>query len=551
MFTTKELQTKLRHFLSSNEKECVEFKLASTQYDVDKLGRYFSALSNEANIKNCPCAWLIFGVHDKTHEISGSSYKSLGNGLQNVKHDIAHNTTGNITFTEIYTVMEKGKRIVLFEIPPAPRGIPIAWHGHYFARDGESTVALNMQEYEKIRNQNNPDWSAQIIEGADFKDIDIEAVNEAKKQFLTKSPKYIDESKRWSTETFLNKAKLTIQGKITRTAIILLGKPESEHFLSPSLAKITWILKDATGNETAYEHFSTPFILNTDKVFAKIRNLTFRYMSNQSLFPNEIMKYDPWVIREALHNCIAHQDYELKGRISVVEYPDKLIFSNLGSFLPGNVETVIRQDAPPHIYRNKFLAEAMVNLNMIDTIGSGIRKMFITQKKRFFPLPNYNLKNSEVILEIDGNILNENYTSLLREKDLDMEIVMLLDKVQRRIKITKEEHQVLKKHNLVEGRYPCLTMSSIVAKYTGERAAYINNRGLDTDFYRELIRKFIEKHGVATRKDLDQLLIHKLPDFMSEEQKHRKINNIITGMSCMQKVIKNNGSRRSPKWILT
>ncbi|MCD6485705.1 MAG: hypothetical protein J7K35_00030 [Syntrophobacterales bacterium] len=90
------------------------------------------------------------------------------------------------------------------------------------------------------------------------------------------------------------------------------------------------------------------------------------------------------MIREVIRNCIAHQDYELGGRINVVENPAGLIFTNAGSFLPGSVEQVIGQDAPQEIYRNPFLAEAMVQLNMIDTQGGGIKKMFMLQMEHFF-----------------------------------------------------------------------------------------------------------------------------------------------------------------------
>ena len=118
--------------------------------------------------------------------------------------------------------------------------------------------------------------------------------------------------------------------------------------------------------------------MNVERVLAKVRNLRYRYLPDETLFPTEVDQYDPWVIREALHNCIAHQDYELRGRISIVETPDELIFTNVGSFIPGDVEKVIVQDSPPEIYRNPFLATAMVNLNMIETIGGGIKKMFRT-----------------------------------------------------------------------------------------------------------------------------------------------------------------------------
>ena len=134
-----------------------------------------------------------------------------------------------------------------------------------------------------------------------------------------------------------------------------------------------------------YEHFDPPFILNVDRVLARIRNLTIRQLPGGTLFPIEIPQYEPWVLREAIHNCIAHQDYILAGRVNLVEMPDRLMLTNVGSFLPGTVESVIRRDAPMEVYRNRALAQAMVNLNMIDTQGGGIKRMFLLQKK---PVPS-------------------------------------------------------------------------------------------------------------------------------------------------------------------
>ena len=144
---------------------------------------------------------------------------------------------------------------------------------------------------------------------------------------------------------------MCIRGKVTRTAIILLGRNEAEHFLSPGIARITWVLKDQDGTEKDYQHFGPPLIRAVDQVFAKVRNLTYRYMPNTSLFPTEVSQYDPWVIRETLHNCIAHQDYSLSGKINVVESSDDLLFTNVGVFLPISVEEVIRRDAPRRFIR--------------------------------------------------------------------------------------------------------------------------------------------------------------------------------------------------------
>ena len=146
--------------------------------------------------------------------------------------------------------------------------------------------------------------------------------------------------------TFLNKAKVCITGRITNTAILLLGREESASLLSPSVAQITWVLKDENGNDQDYAHFHPPLLLAVNRALERIRILTLRHMPSGTLFPKEVSQYDTWVIREALHNCIAHQDYPLGGRINLVESPDSLLFTNLGQFIPGSVENAILQGCP-------------------------------------------------------------------------------------------------------------------------------------------------------------------------------------------------------------
>jgi len=534
------------------ETEWLEYKEAKTDYDFRKLGKYFSAISNESNMKGRPCGWLVFGVNDD-RKIVGTQYRSNSKDLDNLKHEIAIKTSGGLTFMDIHELILPEGRVLLFQIPAAPPGVPTAWEGHYYGRNGSSIVALNLQEIEQIRNQGNKDWSAQICEDATIYDLDHDALQRARVEYKKKYPRLADEADCWDDLTFLNKAKVTIQGKITNAAIILLGKPESEHFIHPAVAKMSWILKDKDNIEQDYEHFGPPFILNTELVFSKIRNLKYRYMPDNSLFPIEVNQYDAYVIREALHNCIAHQDYKMCGRINIVEKPDELIFTNLGSFIPKSVEEVIKNDSPPEYYRNRFLAEAMVNLNMIDTIGSGIKRMFFTQKKRFFPLPDYDLSDpKKVQVRIIGKILDENYTRMLiNHTELDLTTVMLLDKVQKKEKITQEEAKNLRKQRLIEGKYPNIYVAAQIAAITGDKTTYIKNRAFDKDYYKNLIIKFLEQYHSASRQDIDNLLLDKLSDTLNEVQKRKKINNLLFEMSKKDGTIVNTGSSKRPKWVLT
>jgi len=385
---TSGLLKKLSEFRSmTSENEIVEFKKATNDYPFEKIGKYFSALANEANLKTIKNAWLVFGVDDKTHRIVGSNYRADGRAIESLKKEIADKTTNRISFVEIHELKLPEGRVLMFQIPAAPRGIPIAWEGHYYGRDGESLSPLNLEEIERIRSHGlDRDWSAAICHDATLDDLSPDAIRKARSAFKTKNPKLAEEIDAWDDLTFLNKAKVCIKGKITRAAIILLGKDESEHFISPATCKISWVLKDRDNIEKDYQHFSCPLILNTEAVYAKIRNLKYRYLPDGTLFPDEVDQYEPYIIREALNNCIAHQDYSLGGRITVVEREDGyLTFSNPGAFIPRSINEVLFSDAPSPYYRNKFLADAMVNLNMIDTIGSGIKKMFLLQRKKYFP----------------------------------------------------------------------------------------------------------------------------------------------------------------------
>ncbi|WP_303924078.1 RNA-binding domain-containing protein [Draconibacterium sediminis] len=510
------------------ETEVAEFKEAKTNYDFNKLGKYFSALSNEANLKNKHFAWLILGIKDSTRDIVGSSFRSETANLHKLKSEIAQHTINRITFIEIYELQLHEGRIVMFQIPAAPKGIPVSWKGHYYGRDNEELVPLNLEEVERIRKQvTSIDWSAGICIDASLSDLDPVAILKARENFKKKNQHLSTECDNWDEITFLNKAKITIRGQITRTAILLLGKPESEHFIHPAIARITWILKDKDNIEKDYTHFSCPFILATDEVFQKIRNLKYRYIKEGTLFPEEVDQYHPYIIREALNNCIAHQDYLLAGKINVVEIEDgRLIFTNSGSFIPGSIDKVISQDAPQEQYRNPFLAEAMVNLNMIDTIGSGIKRMFSFQRDRLFPLPEYEIGNNRVKVEIIGKVLDLNYARLLAQnKSLSLQEIILLDKVQKNKPLAPREIKQLKGQRLIEGRKPNFYISSSVAQITGTQDEYLRQRGIDDDYCRKIILDYLRKFAGGSRADFEKVLLDKLPDVLTEKQKKDKIKN--------------------------
>ncbi len=551
MYSQEQLIEKFKQYgQMPAETEWLELKEAKHSFDFDRLGEYFSAISNEANLKGQHFGWIIFGIKDKPpREIVGTQFRMDVSSLNNLKHEIAKQTNG-LTFQEIYELKIPEGRVLMFQIPSAPAGMPTSWKGHYYGRDGESLTSLSMQEIETIRHQIEAlDWSAQICAEATVDDLDAEALNIARTKFQEKhaGTRLGQDVEQWDDMTFLDKAKLTRNGKLTRTTILLLGKPEAAHYLNPHPVQITWKLE---AEEEAYAHFGTPFLLSVEEVFKHIRNIKFRFQPLNQLIPIELSKYDSKIVLEALNNCIAHQDYTQFARIIVTEKIDRLILQNIGGFYDGAVEDYVLRERTPERYRNSFLVQAMVNLDMIDTMGMGIRRMFLEQRKRYFPLPEYDLEDSNhVKLVIYGKLIDENYSRILIEnQDLSIAVVIALDSVQKKRKISRSSLLMLKRKKLVEGRYPNLFVSASIAQATNNRAQYIKNRAFDSDHYKQMILKFIDRYGTATRIEIDTLIMDKLPEILDEAQKKNKIGNLISQMR-KTGLIRNDGAHKRPKWV--
>ena len=413
----------------------------------------------------------------------------------------------------------------MFQIPAAPRGIPMAWQGHFYARRGESLAALDMNKYEEIRRQTvNEDWSKQIADG--IADLDENAIKEAREGYKEHYPNQKKEVDTWSDEVFLNKAKLTINGKMTNAAILLLGKPESLHYIN-HIGEIVWRL---AGMDNVGQVFTIPFLLTTTEVMHKIRNYPFKIFPNNSFLPGEGMKYDNEVILEALHNCIAHQNYVENARIIVIERENELEFRNSGGFYDGTYEDYITGERIPKKYRNPFLAQAMANIKMIDTEGFGIHKMFVSQKDRYLPMPDYDKSDSDtVVLTLPGNVIDENYSLMLLENtNIDLTTAVLLDKVQKGKPISENAVKMLRKEKLIEGRKPHLYVSKYIAKATDKQVEYTLKKGFNDAECQEWIIKALNDHKVLSRKQINELLWNKLPIDFTEDQKIGKIGNLLT-----------------------
>lgn len=545
-----------KSLISHKENEVVEFKKAENNFDFDDLGKYFSALSNEANLRGLPFAWLVFGYDEKKHEIIGTSYKDGEGALNKLKHDFTNHTTDGQTFREIIPVEVDGKRVLMFKIPASPRNIVMKWKGIAYGRDGESLKPLNQSKQDEIRRQAPaPDWSAEIVPDATIADLDELALATARIMYKKVHGSTIpaNEIDEWSTEEFLSHSEMMRNGKITRAAILLLGNPVALQKIHPANAQITWVWKDKDGEIVDYEHYTIPYILAVDKIFAKIRNKTMRELPGGTLFPDTMKQYEDYSIREALHNCIAHQDYSLGGRITLVENEGFLYYSNRGSFIPGSVENVLRDKGPQKDYRNTCLSHGMVHFNMIDTVGRGIPKLFKEQRRRFFPMPEYEIDDSAktVSVTIYGIASDDAYTDLLKsDSTLSLMECLWLDAVRTHRPITKEAARHLKDKKLIEGKAPRYNIALSVAKKVQQIGQYTRETGLNKKAQVKLILQLAFNAGSTgfKRAVAFEIIEQSLPASMTKTQKLNHVSHMLRDMQT-DGLLKKNDSGKS--WLIT
>ncbi|MEI8325801.1 MAG: RNA-binding domain-containing protein [Betaproteobacteria bacterium] len=531
--TAKELQAWLRHNYPV-ENECHEWKeWRSLKSNIsgrkgEDLVSYVSALANMDG--GC----VVLGVQDKTLAVTGiedfSDYTP-----ENVLHRVLGKTPGLPSVglrIEVLQASDTGTIVWLVHVPRhAPRQ-PVQAHDKAWQRDGDSLVELRPDRLRGILTEliAGQDWSAEPVPRATLADLDPAAIAKAREKFAAKhqQERWANEIAGWNTGEFLDRAKITLHGHITRTALLLLGRPQSVGLLPNSTAEILWKVPD----ERIAKHFGPPFVLTTTEVGQHIRNPNIKLFPATELLAIELPRYDIKVILEGLHNCLAHQDYEQAGRIVVLETGGRLRLSNLGGFVDGKPEDYFTGGRTPSVYRNPWLAVAMNNIGMIDKGGYGIRDMVASQRKRYLPLPDFEGSTRvETVFNIYGQQIDENYSRLLMERsDLPLEQVVWLDRVQKKLRIADDQCAILRRAKLIEGRKPNFFVSAYVADATGTRTDYTRNKGLDDHYYKTLILQHIRRFKSVSLSEVRSLLLDKLPDSLTPVQKQAKVKNLLTSL---------------------
>ena len=551
MDVNQKYTSQLNEQIAKIGKECRYLEFKSNYQEVDKLGRYISALSNGACLDHQDFAYLYFGVDDETLEIKGTTFdcakvKAVGN--EALELYLRRMVVPKVNFSIIEFMYEGKQRVVLFKIPAAVNEPTTYKQKPYIRVDSHVTDLTPYVDWMRQIYTSQIDWSAQIVEDATLEDLEPEAIMIARKGFKERFPHFSADVDNWADSVFLDRANLTQDGMITRTALLLVGKREKAHKLG-HIAQIVW--KCYQDKETFGDIFTIPFIKATTDVLGCIRNYRFKIYPHNSMIPAEVLKYDTRSILEGMHNCILHQDYVCNERILVIEDNDKLTFENAGGFYEGDYEEYITGQKTPKRYRNPFLAKAMDNVKMVDSKGYGIHNMFLRQKERYLPMPDYKgSDDSRVVMHLPGTVLDEKYSIMLLENsNINLTEAVLLDQVQKGILPNDNSIAMLRKKHLIEGRKPRLFVAKQLAQNTGTKVEYSKHKGLEVKSCESLLLSTLKEHGKLSRTEIDSLLWNVVSDQLDDKQKKSKIGNILTNLR-KRKLIENETVGNYSKWSL-
>ena len=537
--TELELQQYLiKHYPKEDEAcEWKEFKNLKNDFNGHEKDDVISYVSALANMEG---GHLVVGVVDKTLEIVGTD--TYNYNVQKARLRLISqcaNLPSEGLLVEEFVTSDTNKTVWVIHVPKHLKRQPVYAHNKAWQRLDDSLIEMTDSRRNAILEERDDtafDWTAEAIDGATIENLDSDAIQKAREGYKQRFPELAKECDGWSDKVFLDKAGLTVGGKVTRTTLLLVGKETAAYKLN-HIAQIVW--KCFQDGQVFGDIYTIPFVLTTTELLHRIRNYRFKIYPKNSLIPAEVWKYDTESILEGMHNSIAHQNYEKGARIIVTEDKDSLKFQNDGTFFEGDYTQYITGEKTPKSYRNPALVKAMVNIKMIDTQGYGIHKMFVSQKERFLPMPDYDLSTTdEVVLNMPGTIIDENYSlMLLANQDLSLTDAVLLDQVQKGKTISQEAVAMLRKRKLIEGRLPHIYVAKNIAQVTDQKVEYSKHKGLADRKCEALLLESLKDHGSLTKQEIVRLLWDLLPDQLEDKQKNTKVYNILRKLREAGKIV--------------
>lgn len=486
--------------MNSKENEHLEFKEAKKHFDFELLVKYCAALANEGGGK------MILGITDKyPRRIVGS--QAFGN-LERTKSGLIERLHLRI---DAEIINHPDGRIIVFNVPSRPMGYPLHYNGAYWMRSGDTLVPMTPDMLKRIFDECGPDYSAEICGDMTISDLDASAIRLFRQKWYDKSGS--DSVLRFSDEQILADAELTIDGRITYAALILLG---SQKALARCLPQSELIFEyrsgDSSGAAQQRIEYRKGYFLYQDELWQIINLRNDIQHFHEGLFLRDIKTFNEIAVREGIQNAISHRDYRMAGSIFVRQYPRRIEIASPGSLPPGiTLRNILWRQSP----RNRRIAEALSRCGMVERSGQGMNLMYEECIRESKPQPDFaGTDDFQVAVTLYGTIRDPRFVKFLekigqeRLSDFTTEDFLLLDII-RREQTIPDNLKYRVSHLLDQGALESIgrgkgsryILSRNFYDFVGKKGAYTRKRGLDRDTNKALLLK----HIVDNKKTGSQL----------------------------------------------
>jgi len=486
----------LRAWMLDEEAEHLEFKEAKGDFKFDKLRDYCAALANEGGGR------LVLGVSDRRPRRVVGSRAFLS--LQKTKADLLQQLRIRI---EVCELTHEDGRVLVFDVPPHPLGIPVHSDAKLQMRGGEGLIPMSPDMQRRILNQAVQDYSAELCAGADLGALDSTAIETLRARWHRKSGRADLLTK--DVEQLLADAELLTPAGVTIAAIVLLGTAQAVvRFLPQAEVVFEYRSGDATGPAQDRKEYSRGFFLYDDKLWSAINLRNDRQHYQDGLFIWDIPTFSEDVVREAVLNAVSHRDYRLGGSVFVRQYPRRLEVISPGGFPEGvTPANILWQQSP----RNRRIADVLKKCGMVERSGQGANVMFESSIRESKPVPDYSKSdNTQVFLTLDGTVQDVRFLRFLERAAKETQFPFTTEDLLVLNGLRTSDHvsgrlaariPALREAGLVEAVSRAKGTRYLLSKklyiQLGEAAAYTRRRGLDRETNKELLLQHLRDFGAA------------------------------------------------------
>lgn len=471
---------------------------------------YVTAFANEGG------GHLVLGIHDAfPHKVVGTTQCSNATGK--LEQDIYRETKIRITVTELFD--ENKKRVLVISIPSRPAGKVYKFEDVALMRVGEELLPMSEEQYLKIIQEQEPDFSEKFCDGLFFDDLDSNAILKLKEAYSKKqdNPQFLT----LTNEQALQDLSLVHQNKITYAALILVGKETAIKKIIPQAAINLEYRNTLTQiNFDNRQIFSEPYFLSIEKLWDAINQRNGKVPVQQGPFIFDIPFFNKEVIREAVNNAVAHRDYRKSSEVVIKQFPNELHITNPGGFPFGvNLQNLLTVNSTP---RNRLLSDVLAKTGVVERSGQGIDKIFYQSISEAKPEPDYTKSDDfQVELRLSGIVEDKAFALFIRQiqtnrKDdekLSVQEIISLNRIRKGENKNDLNATILKKmekEGLIERVGKTNSQKIILSKeyfvFTGKQGEYTAEKPVDAYHIGMMVMNHINEFGKGKMGEFETLL---------------------------------------------